>query len=66
MLIVFGASFGYIAGDILGLILGFLAGFCVAALVCGVLAVFLDIRDELVLANNLSLELMDELKKEQK
>ena len=64
---VFGYNiFGYSFGGAIGVLAGLVGGFMVATLVCGILAVFLDIRDELVLANNLSLELLNELKKEQK
>ena len=63
---LFGGVFGYSFGGAIGVLAGLVGGFMVATLVCGILAVFLDIRDELVLANNLSLELLNELKKEQK
>ena len=66
LITLFGGVFGYSFGGAIGVLAGLVGGFMVATLVCGILAVFLDIRDELVLANNLSLELLNELKKEQK
>jgi hypothetical protein len=66
LITLFGGVFGLSFGGAIGVLAGLVGGFMVATLVCGIIAVFLDIRDELVLANNLSLELMDELKKEQK
>ena len=66
LITLFGGVFGYFFAGAIGVLAGLVGGFMVATLVCGILAVFLDIRDELVLANNLSLELLNELKKEQK
>jgi hypothetical protein len=66
ILIIIGSGFSamFLANEnhVLALILGILGGFIAAVLICGALAVFLNIRDELVLVNNFLNDLKNEKK----
>jgi len=48
LIIAFGAVLGYSAAEGVGLLLGALAGLIAAVLVCGALAILIDIRNKLV------------------